>query len=165
MIKELASTTLKTRFGEFTETLFYDGQSETIALHMGTLKDADNTICRLHSACVYGHYFNSLECDCQQQMDEAQQQIGQQGKGIIILLDQEGKGNGHLALMKSKVHKAAGMRQAEAYEAAGYRKEARDFSVAAKILNHFGVKSVVLMSENKLKINTLIENGINVFPA
>ena len=62
MIKVLASTSLNTKFGEFTETLFYDGQAETIALHMGQLNGAEKLICRMHSACVYGHYFNSVEC-------------------------------------------------------------------------------------------------------
>lgn len=162
MIKVLASTSLNTKFGEFTETLFYDGQAETIALHKGELKEAEDLICRMHSACVYGHYFNSVECDCQEQLDTAQQQIAKSGKGIIILLDQEGKGNGHLALMKSKAFKAQGMKQPEAYEAAGYQREARNFSAAGKILKHFRVRSVKLISDNQLKIDTLRENGIEV---
>ena len=162
MMQLLATASLKTKYGTFTETLFYDGQKEIITLHMGDLTDAEHVYCRLHSSCIYGHYFNSVECDCQEQMDSAMAQIAAAGKGIVVLLDQEGKGNGHLALMKSKAFKIKGMTQGAAYVAAGYQKEGRDFKPAAKALLHFKMRSVALESENKYKKAALEAVGISL---
>ncbi len=162
MIVKLAEGNLKTKFGLFQEILYYDGQKESIALMMGDLQGAEDILCRVHSSCIFGHYFNSIECDCQEQMDISQELIQRQGKGIIILLDQEGKGNGHFALLNSVKHKRQGVRQADAYEAVGFKKDARDFSSAAKILKNIGVKSIRMLTNNDKKINTLKQHGIEV---
>lgn len=162
MIVKLAEGNLKTKFGLFQEKLYYDGQKECIALMMGDLQNAEEVLCRVHSSCIFGHYFNSIECDCQEQMDISQELIQREGKGIIILLDQEGKGNGHFALLNSVKHKRLGVKQADAYEAVGFKKDARDFSPAAKILNDLGVKSIRMLTNNEKKINTLKQHGIEV---
>ncbi len=162
MIKKLAEGNLFTRYGEWQEILYYDGQKESIALVMGELRGAEDVLCRVHSACIFGHYFNSVECDCREQMEISQQLIQQAGKGIIILMDQEGKGNGHMALLKSVEFKRQGMKQAEAYEAAGFSRDARDFRSAAKILDDLGVRSVRLLTNNESKINTLTRYGTEV---
>ena len=162
MIVKLAEGNLKTKYGLFQEVLFYDGQKESIALIMGEVKDAEEVLCRVHSSCIFGHYFNSIECDCQEQMDISQQLIQRQGKGIIILLDQEGKGNGHFALLNSVKHKRLGVQQADAYEAVGFKKDARDFSSAAKILKSIEVKSIKMLTNNVKKINTLSQHGIEI---
>src|SRR4028119_208440 len=101
MIFRLAERDLKTKFGNFREILYYDGQSESIALVMGETEAQENVFCRIHSSCVSAHVFNSIECECREEMETSQSLIEQKGQGIIIWLDQEGKGNGHLALMKS----------------------------------------------------------------
>lgn len=162
MIVKLAEGTLKTKYGEFKEVLFYDGQKESIALMMGEMKDAEEVLCRVHSSCIFGHYFNSIECDCQEQMDISQQLIQQKGSGILILLDQEGKGNGHFALLNSVKYKRQGVQQADAYEAVGFKKDARDFSSAAKILQHLQVKSVRMLTNNVQKMETLRQFGVEV---
>lgn len=162
MIVKLAEGNLKIKFGLFQEILYYDGQKESIALMMGDLKDAEDILCRVHSSCIFGHYFNSIECDCQEQMDISQELIQRQGKGIIILLDQEGKGNGHFALLNSVNHKRLGVQQADAYEAVGFKKDAGDFSSAAKVLKNIGVKSIRMLTNNDKKNDTLIEYGIEV---
>jgi GTP cyclohydrolase II len=112
MIVELASGNLKTKYGTFQEKLFYDGQRETVVMYLGDLKGAEDVLCRVHSSCIFGHYFNSIECDCQEQMNISQALIEKAGKGIIILMDQEGKGNGHFALLNSVAHKRKGVKQA-----------------------------------------------------
>lgn len=162
MIVQLAEGNLKTKFGLFREVLFYDGQKESIALMMGDLENEEAVLCRVHSSCIFGHYFNSMECDCQQQMDISQDLIQRAGKGIIILLDQEGKGNGHFALLNSVKHKRLGVQQADAYEAVGFKKDARDFSAAGKILQHLGVQSVTMLTNNPKKVKTLSDQGIKV---
>lgn len=162
MIVKLAEGNLKTKFGEFHEILFYDGQNESIALIMGKVEGEEDVLCRIHSSCIFGHYFNSIECDCQEQMTLSQQLIQKRGKGIIILLDQEGKGNGHFALLKSVEFKRKGMKQADAYHAAGFKRDARDFSSAGKILNQIGVKSIRMLTENADKIKMISQFGIEV---
>lgn len=162
MIRKLAEGDLKTKYGLFQEILFYDGQKETIALLMGDLEGAKDVLCRVHSSCIFGHYFNSIECDCQQQMDISQALIQQAGCGIIILLDQEGKGNGHFALLNSVRFKREGIPQAEAYEAAGFQRDARNFSAAAKILKYLKVGSIRMLTDNPKKIKTLEQFGINI---
>lgn len=162
MIVKLAEGNLKTRYGIFQEVLYYDGQKESIALIMGDISDSEEVLCRVHSSCIFGHYFNSIECDCQEQMDISQQLIEQAGKGIIILMDQEGKGNGHFALLNSVHYKRKGIKQADAYEAAGFERDARNFSAAGKILKERRVTSVRMLTNNPDKVKTLEKHGVAV---
>ena len=162
MIVKLAEGSLKTKFGEFREALYYDGQKESIALIMGEVEASEEVLCRVHSSCIFGHYFNSIECDCQEQMDISQQLIQRAGKGIIILLDQEGKGNGHFALLNSVAHKRKGVAQGDAYEAVGFQRDARDFRAAAKILQAQGIRSVRMLTDNPSKVKTLRQHGMEV---
>jgi GTP cyclohydrolase II len=162
MIVKLAETTLKTQFGDYVKMLFYNGQKESIALIMGDVEGKENVLCRVHSACLSAHAFNSIECDCREQMAMAQQLIQTDNQGIIIWLEQEGKGNGHFALMQSIAYKKSGFSQAEAYEAVGFKRDARDFSAAADILKELGVASIVLLTDNPAKSNDLIKFGVQV---
>ena len=108
MIKRLAERELRTKFGTFTEVLYYDGRKESIAIVMGDVDGGEDILCRVHSHCVGAHLFNSIECDCREQMAAAQAAIEKAGRGIVIWLDQEAKGNGHLALIQSTPFKRAG---------------------------------------------------------
>ncbi|MBX7173248.1 MAG: hypothetical protein K1X72_19925 [Pyrinomonadaceae bacterium] len=162
MIFKLAERDLQTKYGTFREILYYDGQKESIALVMGEVEKNENVICRIHSACVSGHVFNSVECECQAEMEAAQSEIQKAGNGVIVYLEQEGKGNGHLALMASIPYKKAGMKQSEAYEKAGFEKDARSFRPAAEILRDLQVKSVILLTNNAEKAEDLRKFGIVV---
>jgi GTP cyclohydrolase II len=163
MVMHLAQRRLKTKFGEFTEHLYYDGKKESIALVMGDVAGKENVLCRIHSHCIGAHVFNSIECDCREQMELAQFLVEQQGEGVIIWLDQEGKGNGHLALIKSTEYKLKGVPQAEAYVAAGYERDARSYTQAAGILNDLQVKSITLLANDDGKAAGLQKIGIEVF--
>ncbi len=162
MIVKLAEGDLKTKYGNYHEVLFYDGQKEIIALLMGDVNGAEGVLCRVHSSCIYGHHFNSIECDCREQMEISQQLMEKAGKGIIIWLEQEGKSNGHFALLKSKEYKRQGLSQAEAYEAVGFKKDARDFSRVAEIIHELGIKSIIMLTDNPRKVETLSRHGVNV---
>jgi GTP cyclohydrolase II len=162
MIVKLAEGKIKTKYGTFKEILYYDGQKESHALVMGDVEEGEEILCRVHSLCIFGHHFNSIECDCREQMEISQQLIEQAGKGIVIWLNQEGKGNGHYALMKSAEYKNKGVPQAEAYEAVGFKKDARDFTVAAEILNDLKVASIKMLTNNPAKVTTLTKHGIKV---
>ncbi len=162
MIVRLGQAKLKTKFGDFLEVLYYDGQKESIAIVMGDVKDGEGILCRVHSSCIAAHIFNSIECDCREQMEMSQFWIKQEGKGVIIWLDQEGKGNGHLALLASRPLKAQGLSQADAYEKAGYKRDARDYVRAAEILRDLGVHSVTLLTNNSQKADDLTSVGIEI---
>src|SRR5688572_13510543 len=147
----LAERELRTTYGTFREILYYDGQAESIAIVMGDVAGGDDVLCRIHSHCISAHVFNSIECQCRDEMAAAQAMIQQEGRGIVIWLDQEGKGNGHLALIESIPFKNAGSSQAEAYQKAGFLADARTFRPAAEILRDLGVNSIVLLSNSPQK--------------
>lgn len=162
MIFKLTERDLKTRFGNFREILYYDGQAESIALVMGAVENVEDVLCRIHSACVSAHVFNSVECQCREEMETSQALIERAGKGVVVYLNQEGKGNGHLALMASIPHKKAGMSQSEAYRKVGFQADARSFRPAAEILADLKVKSVVLLTDNAEKAEDLRRASISV---
>jgi GTP cyclohydrolase II len=162
MIFRLTERDLRTKFGTFREILYYDGQMESIALVMGEVESQKNVLCRIHSSCISAHVFNSVECECREELEVSQRMIEQKGQGLIVYLDQEGKGNGHLALMASIPHKEAGMKQAEAYERAGFEADARSYRPAAEILADLKIESVILLTDNAGKADDLRRWSINV---
>jgi GTP cyclohydrolase II len=162
MIIRLAKRELKTKYGVCTEILYYDGQKESIALVMGNVEDEENLLCRVHSHCIGAHVFNSIECTCREEMAASQALIEQAGKGVIIWLDQEGKGNGHLALMQSIPFKKAGDPQAVAYVKAGFKADDRSYRAAADILSDLEVKSIILLANSPDKAEDLRKESINV---
>lgn len=162
MIVELAQGTIQTKYGIYREILFYDGIKESHALVMGDITNGEDVLCRIHSSCIFAHHFNSIECDCREQMEISQQLIEKEGRGIVIWLEQEGKGNGHYALLNTLPLKKDGMSQAEAYETVGFQKDARDFLAAAKILKHLNVTSIVMLTNNAKKTETITRHGITV---
>ncbi|MEW6730207.1 MAG: GTP cyclohydrolase [Acidobacteriota bacterium] len=162
MIIRLGQRHLKTKFGTFLEMLYYDGQKESIALVMGDVENSDNVLCRVHSSCISAHVFNSIECDCREQMEISQALIENNQQGVIIWLDQEGKSNGHLALLHSANLKATGLSQTEAYLRLGFQADARNYQRAAEILEDLKVRSIVLLTNNRDKIETFANVGIKV---
>ena len=157
----LATRELKTKFGTYTEFLYYDGQKESIALVMGEVAGAENVLCRVHSACLGGHVFNSIECECADEMAAAQRAVARAGSGVIIYLDQEGKGNGHLALIESIKYKKE-LGQAAAYVKAGYSADARNYRPAAEILLQLNIRSIVLLTNNPDKAKDIQKESIIV---
>jgi GTP cyclohydrolase II len=162
MIIRLAEGPLHTLFGTFQELLYYDGQQESIALVMGQVEQGREVFCRLHSQCLAAHVFNSLECDCREQMALAQSVIEQQGCGLIIWLNQEGRGHGHLALLRSRALQAQGWSQTEAYLRLGYAADARQYTSAAEILRDLGVHSIRLLTNSPQKVERLQAAGIHI---
>ena len=162
MIVRLAEGPLRTKFGTFLEILYYDGQQEIVAIVMGDVQQGENILCRLHSHCLTAHVFNSTECDCREQMEIAQALIEAKGVGVIIWLDQEGRGNGHLALIKSRALQEQGMSQTAAYVQLGYAADARQYTRAAEILHDLGILSVLLMTNSPHKIESLRVAGITI---
>jgi GTP cyclohydrolase II len=162
MIIRLAQRDLRTKFGTFTEILYYDGQKESIAIVMGEVGNGEDVLCRIHSHCIGAHIFNSIECDCREQMAAAQAAIEREGRGIVIWLDQEGKGNGHLALMQSIPYKREGSPQADAYVKAGFKADDRSYRAVADILVDLRVRSIILLANGPDKADDLRKESITV---
>jgi GTP cyclohydrolase II len=129
---------------------------------MGDVADKEDVLCRVHSHCTGAHIFNSIECECREEMERSQFLIEQEGQGVIVWLNQEGKGNGHLALMASTKYKEEGVPQAEAYKLAGFEADARSYRPAAEILADLQVKSIVLVTNNASKADDLRKAAIAV---
>lgn len=161
MIVRLAEGILRTKFGVFREILYYDGQKESIALVMGDVGGGD-VLCRVHSSCIRGHVFASVECDCREQMEISQSLIQRAGRGVIIWFDQEGRGNGHMALLASIKLKSEGLSQTEAYLKLGYEADARSYKRAAEILEDLRVESIVLLTNNPRKVKDLENENVSV---
>jgi GTP cyclohydrolase II len=162
MIVRLTEGSLKTSFGNFREILYYDGQKESIALVMGDVADAADVLCRVHSSCIRGHVFSSIECDCRQQFETSQALIEKAGCGVVIWFDQEGRGNGHMALLASINLKSEGVSQTQAYLDLGYEADARSYKRAAEILADLKVKSIVLLTNNPAKVKDLEKENISI---
>lgn len=162
MIVRLVEGYLRTKFGTFLEILYYDGQKESIALVMGNVENAENVLCRVHSQCISSHIFNSIECDCREQMEMAQFLIQQESRGIVVWLDQEGRGHGHLALLSSARLREEGHSQTDAYISLGYNQDARNYRRATEILEDLKVASITLLTNNPHKVDSLMKDGIKI---
>lgn len=162
MIIKIGERELLTRFGKFRELTYYDGRRETYCLVAGEVRGEEDVLCRVHSHCVGAHFFNSIECTCREEMERSQAMIQKAGRGIVIFLDQEAKGNGHLALVESTRYKLQGIPQGAAYELAGFPADARDYRPAAAVIRELGISSVILLSDGSSKADRLRSLGIVV---
>ena len=161
-MRKLAETDLQTKYGTFKEVYFSLNTQYAIALIKGDINNRHNLLTRIHSSCLSSHTFNSVECDCQLQMDNAQELISKEGVGLIIWLDQEGRSNGHLAKMLSNKYKKEGYSQNKAFSLLGCGGDVREYSFAVSILHFYEVKSIKLITNNLAKINAVLNGGIDI---
>ena len=155
---------LPTTFGDFTLISFKESGSffEHCLLIKGEVKDQENVIIRIHSECITGDVFTSLKCDCGEQLNESMRIISEEGKGMILYLRQEGRGIGLFNKVNAYALQDQGQDTIQANHSLGFDTDLRDFSIAIKALQHLGIKSVHLLSNNPEKISVLEHSGINV---
>jgi 3,4-dihydroxy 2-butanone 4-phosphate synthase/GTP cyclohydrolase II len=161
LLIELARGPFSTEFGDFTIAEFTDGKEHAIALFKGSIEGQVDILCRIHSECVSTAFYYT-GCDCGVQMRNAERDIMREGKGIIIYLQQEGRGNGSAAHIATLELKAQGVEQNEAYKMRGFSEDKRNFEIAGKILRYFNVRSVRLETNNNAKISAMDKFGIAV---
>ena len=161
-MKKLAEAKITTKYGIFKEVLYNNSLRNVSVLIKGSVSGKNNILCRVHSHCIAAHYFHGIECDCYDQMVFSQRMIEKEGNGIIIWLDQEGRGNGHLAKMLAEEYKAKGLTQSEAYVKAGFSADARKYDDVKFILEHQKIKSIALISNSQQKKSSIEEMGIIV---
>lgn len=166
MIEKVAQTPLPTDFGLFTLTAFRDDATDQthLAMSIGNLTETENALVRVHSACATGELFRANNCDCRQQLDSALQQIAEAGLGVVVYLDQEGRGNGIIAKIQSlKLMSEENLAPAEAYSRLGYPEDNRPFDIAATILRALGVKPPIrILTNNPQKVQDLEQSGFKV---
>ncbi len=139
-----------------------DGGEEHYAVEIGAPGRADPVLTRLHSACFTGDLFESLKCDCGPQLHAALGQIAEAGAGVLLYLNQEGRGIGHANKMRAYSLQDQGFDTVEANHRLGFEDDERDFRIGAEILKALGFTAARLMTNNPRKVAGLSEHGVKV---
>jgi 3,4-dihydroxy 2-butanone 4-phosphate synthase/GTP cyclohydrolase II len=163
LIERIAETSLPTEFGTFKLNLYRDLTNDKIhvALVMGEL-DKNSVLVRVHSECLTGDVFGSLRCDCGRQLNKAMQIIGNEKKGVILYMNQEGRGIGLIDKIKAYSLQDRGLDTVEANEVLGHKPDLRDYGIGAQILADLGLKNIRLLTNNPRKIVGLEGYGLSV---
>lgn len=139
-----------------------DGGEEHYAFEIGTPSRDAPVLARLHSACFTGDVMGSLKCDCGPQLRGALAQMGAEGAGVLLYLNQEGRGIGLANKMRAYSLQDQGFDTVEANHRLGFEDDERDFKLGAQILKSMGFKSVRLLTNNPRKIAMMEKNGVTV---
>jgi GTP cyclohydrolase II len=168
-VRKIASADFPTRWGKFRIHGFRgefrsNGEQrieEAVALVMGDVQAAAPLV-RVHSQCLTGDVFHSLRCDCRQQLEMALAMIAEEGAGILIYEQQEGRGIGLMAKLQAYELQDAGLDTVEANQRLGFKADHREFALPAEILKSLGVTRVRLLSNNPEKVEALQSGGVEV---
>ncbi len=168
MLTKVAEANFPSRFGHFRiygfQGMYGDEIEECVVLVMGDVSaaGAEPPLVRIHSQCLTGDVFHSLRCDCRSQLELSLNLIAEEGRGLVIYENQEGRGIGLLNKLRAYELQDGGADTVEANERLGFEADLRDYRMPADILRHFEVKSVRLLSNNPDKIAALEQAGVRV---
>ncbi len=164
LIRQEIGIELPTEWGNFDMMAFRD--TNTNELHLALVKgkwEADEPIMvRVHSSCVTGDIFGSCRCDCGPQLHKAMEMVEKEGKGVILYMNQEGRGIGLLNKLKAYKLQEQGLDTVQANIELGFKMDERDYGIGAQILRHLGVKKMRLISNNPKKRTGLVGYGIEI---
>ena len=186
-IEQLACAPLKTDYGDFTELVYGDrttGDKHRVLVYgdinNGAIGNGEDLLVRAHSACWTSEVTNAVNCECREEKDEALRDIADEGRGIFVYLQQEGRGTGDVGkgyqlnemlyfnedgeIHQRRDENGNRIDTDTAYRNVGFPSECRDFEVAGKILFTLGVKSIRLLTNNPDKIKGIEQSDIKVKP-
>jgi len=164
LVRPVASARLPTEYGDFQVHAFdslIDRQTH-IALVCGQIDDGRNVLVRVHSQCLTGDVLHSVRCDCGQQLDAAMRRIAGEGRGVVLYLNQEGRGIGLANKIRAYELQDAGLDTVEANERLGFKADQRDYGIGVQILRALGVRSMRLLSNNPRKLVGIEGYGLSV---
>lgn len=159
-----AQAKLPTKYGEFNIYGFQNKITEEvhIALTKGEFKENEEVLCRVHSKCLTGDVFSSLKCDCGEQLEIALKTVSKEGKGIILYMEQEGRGIGIINKIKAYKLQEEGLDTVEANVKLGFEPDLRDYKDAAEMLKILGVNKIKVLTNNPKKLEGLTKYGIEI---
>jgi 3,4-dihydroxy 2-butanone 4-phosphate synthase/GTP cyclohydrolase II len=163
-IERVAEANLPTEFGLFRIVGFREHTSgeDIVALTKGDLDPSRPTLVRLHSQCLTGDVFHSVKCDCGRQLDHAMKMIEEEGCGVIVYLQQEGRGIGLINKIRAYALQDEGQDTVEANISLGFDPDLRDYRACAEVIKELGLSRIRLLSNNPDKIAAIQEAGLEV---
>ena len=164
LIEEEVRVHMPTKHGDFELVAFKQVNTgeQHLALVKGTWDKDEPVLVRVHSSCFTGDILHSLRCDCGDQLEKAMEMVEEAGKGVVLYMNQEGRGIGLLNKLKAYKLQEEGKDTVEANLALGFKMDQRDYGVGAQILRHLGVSKMRLMSNNPKKRAGIVGFGLEI---
>lgn len=166
LIEEIVRVDMPTKYGFFKLIIFRERNNPSSGEHMALVKGEwekdEPVLVRVHSSCFTGDILGSMRCDCGEQLHEAMKIVEKEGKGVVLYMNQEGRGIGLVNKLKAYKLQEEGMDTVEANLHLGFKMDERDYGVGAQILRYLGVNKMRLISNNPRKRVGLIGYGLDI---